>query len=172
MKRRFEVALVLGIVLLALLVSPGSLHAQGTSQEVTFTLSEFTISPSTITVKAGTPVHFTMTNTGKYPHTVTFMKDSTMATLTAKPLAGGETASADYTFDTAGTWEMHCPVGNHAAQGMVGQVVVTAADVVSAPGMPTTGQPENLFMLASGLLGLVLLSGGLIARRRQTQATR
>ena len=165
MNRYTKVAFLLCVPLLALLVMPGSILAQSSPQQVTLTLTEFTITPSTFNVTQGQPVHFTINNTGKFPHNVTFMNGSEMVTLEAQPLAGGKSGTADFTFDQAGTWEMHCPVDGHAAKGMVGQVIVTAA---AAPGMPVTGVAASQApILVGGVLGLALIAGGVIFRRRR-----
>ena len=42
------------------------------AQQVTLSLSEFAITPSTFTVQQGQPVTFTAKNVGKFPHNVTF----------------------------------------------------------------------------------------------------
>lgn len=166
MKSYLKVGALLCMALLALLVAPGAGRAQG-SQEVTLTMTEFSISPASFTVTQGQPVHFTIKNAGKFPHTVTFMKDAEMMTLTAQPLKGGESATADFTFDKAGTWNMHCPVDSHADKGMVGEVVVMDA---TSPGMPSTGQPfDQSPLLLGGLLGLTLLAGGLALGYRKAK---
>jgi LPXTG-motif cell wall-anchored protein len=165
MNRYSKMAFLLCVPLLALLVMPGSILAQSSPQQVTLTLTEFTITPSTFTVTQGQPVHFTLNNTGKFPHNVAFMNGSEMVTLEANPIAGGQSATADFTFDQVGTWEMHCPVDGHAGKGMVGQVIVTAAAV---PGMPITGAATSQApLIVGGVLGLALIMGGVIFRRRK-----
>jgi plastocyanin len=147
--------------LLSLLLVSATTHAQSTSQNVTVTLNEFAITPGTITVTQGQTIHFTVNNTGKFPHNLTFMNGGVMTDLMAKPLNGGQSGTADFTFNQAGTWEMHCPVDSHAAKGMVGQVIV-----VAAAGMPATGQAaDQATLLLSGLLGIILLTGGLVVLR-------
>jgi plastocyanin len=165
MKRYSKVAFLLCLPMLALLLMPGAIHAQSAAQQVTLTLSEFTITPSSFTATQGQPVHFTLTNAGKFPHNVTFMMSTEMVTLLAQPLASGQSATADFTFDQIGTWDMHCPVDSHAQKGMVGQVIVAAA---AAPGMPITGQPQGqLPLLAGGLAAIVLVTSGLLVLRRR-----
>ena len=150
--------------LLALLMVSATTHAQSTSQNVTVTLNEFAITPGTITVTQGQTIHFTVNNTGKFPHNLTFMNGGVMTNLMAQPLNGGQSGTADFTFNQAGTWEMHCPVDGHAAKGMVGQVIV-----VAAAGMPATGQAvDQTTPLLGGLLGIVLLTGGLVVLRRRS----
>jgi len=170
MKRYSKVALLLCLPLLAFLVMPGVIRAQGAPQQVTLDLTEFSITPSSFTATQGQPVHFTLNNTGKFPHNVTFMMGTEMVTLMAQPIPGGQSATADFTFDQAGTWEMHCPVDSHAQRGMVGQVIVMAA---AAPGMPVTGLPQDqLPMLVGGLAAIVLVTSGLAVRRRRASRVR
>ncbi len=161
MRGYFKAGSFLCAALLALLLVSATTHAQGTSQNVTVTLNEFAITPSTITVTQGQTIHFTVNNTGKFPHNLTFMNGGVMTDLMAKPLNGGQSGTADFTFNQAGTWEMHCPVDGHATKGMVGQVIV-----VAAAGMPATGQAaDQTTLLLGGLLGIVLLTGGFAVLR-------
>jgi LPXTG-motif cell wall-anchored protein len=170
MKRFSKVAFLLCLPVLALLVMPGVIRAQSSPQQITLTLTEFSITPSSFTATQGQPVHFTLVNTGKFPHNVTFMMGTEMVTLEAQPLKSGETATADFTFDQAGTWDMHCPVDSHAQRGMVGQVIVNAA---VAPGMPSTGQAlDQLPMMVGGLAAILLVTGGLVVRRRKAARVR
>jgi uncharacterized cupredoxin-like copper-binding protein len=170
MKRYSKVAFLLCLPVLALLVLPGIIRAQNAPQQVTLDLAEFTITPSSFTATQGQPVHFTLNNKGKFPHNVTFMMGSEMVTLLAQPVAGGQTANADFTFDQVGAWEMHCPVDSHAQRGMVGQVIVNAA---AAPGMPVTGQPQDqLPMLMGGLAAIVVVTSGLVVRRLRASRVR
>ncbi|MEP6775161.1 MAG: cupredoxin domain-containing protein [Chloroflexota bacterium] len=164
MKGYFKAGSFLCMALLALLMVSATTHAQSTSQNVTVTLNEFAITPGTITVTQGQTIHFTVNNTGKFPHNITFMNGAAMTNLMAQPLNGGQSGTADFTFTQAGTWEMHCPVDSHAAKGMVGQVIV-----VAAAGMPATGQgTDQTPLLVGGLLGIVFLTGGFVMLRRRS----
>lgn len=165
--KRFAVwGVLLGTALLAVLLAPGLTRAQAAPQQVMITFSEFAFSPSNVTVTQGRPIQFVATNGGKYPHNISFKYDGKSSAVFAQPIRGGQSATADYTFNEAGTWEMYCPVGNHAAMGMVGKITVLAAAApVVEPGMPTTGQPTG-FLFPAGLVGLALSVGGLFARRR------
>ena len=170
--KRFAVwGVLLGMALLAVLVAPGISRAQAAPQQVMITFSEFAFSPNSITVTAGQPVQFMTTNGGKFPHNISFKHNGETYTVFAQPIKGGQPGMAEFTFDEAGTWEMYCPVGNHAAQGMVGQVTVLAATApVAQPGMPSTGQGTTGWLVPGALVGLVLLAGGLISRRRAVRA--
>jgi LPXTG-motif cell wall-anchored protein len=81
------------------------------------------------------------------------------------------------TFNTPGTYEFYCPVGNHRAQGMVATFTVTAAaGAAAAPaapaaapataGLPRTGEPATLFGAALAAAGALLTASGLFLRRR------
>lgn len=74
------------------------------------TIKDFTFSPQTLTVKAGTTV--TWTNDDSAPHTIS------SATFESSQLLPGQ--SFQYTFDQAGTYDYIC--GIHPS--MTGQVVV------------------------------------------------
>jgi plastocyanin len=171
MKRIAAWSFVVCAALLALLVAPGATRAQAGTQTVDISLSEFVFSMPALTVTQGQTVHFNATNTGKFPHNIAFkMGDKTMMVF-ATPLKGGTTGSADVVFEEAGTWEMYCPVGNHAAQGMVGTVTVQAMMVPApAPGMPSTGVGNSGLDGLLALAGVALLAGGLLVRRRPVAA--
>lgn len=164
MKRSTTFGLLVCAALLALLVAPGLSRAQAASQQISLTVSEFQISPNTITVTQGQPVHFTVNNTGKFPHSISFEKNGKFLTVFAKPIAAGQTGEADFTFEESGNWVMFCPVATHAENGMTGQALVLAAG--STPGMPSTGQPEDQITLFAAIAALALLAGGFVVRRR------
>ena len=159
--RRFYVA-ALSALLLALLGTAGA-QAQ-TPQVVNLSVTEFMITPNTFTVTQNQPVHFVVTNTGKFPHSITFAYETKFITLFKTPIKAGESGEADFTFSEAGTWQMYCPVGQHAEAGMTGVVQVTST---SAPGMPTTGAADSTGIAGLGLLALGLVGTGVLLRRRR-----
>ncbi len=170
MKRFALWGVLLAAALFAVLLAPGLTRAQAAPQQVNITFSEFAFSPNDITVTQGRPIQFIATNSGKFPHNISFKYEGKTSTVFASPIRGGQPAMAEYTFADAGTWEMFCPVGNHAAMGMVGKITVLAAGAsATEPGMPTTGQPSDS-LIPAGLVGLALLVGGLFARRRTRPA--
>ncbi len=145
------------------LLAPSLASAQA-SQQVTITGTEFSFAPADITVTQGQPVHFTFTNAGKYPHNVKIELpgQSIEKILFDNNLQAGETAEADFTFNTPGDWDMYCPVDSHEAKGMKGMIHVMPA----AAGMPATGSPVNsLPMLSIG--GLALVAAGILLQRRR-----
>ncbi|MBX6755368.1 MAG: cupredoxin domain-containing protein, partial [Thermorudis peleae] len=95
---------------------------------ISLTLTEFRITPNTLSVPAGVPVTFVVRNAGQVQHNLTVELESQgiEQTLFATNLAPGETRQATYTFSAAGTWEMYCPVDGHRQLGMQGTITVTA----------------------------------------------
>jgi uncharacterized cupredoxin-like copper-binding protein len=91
---------------------------------VTLSLKEYSITPSAITVKAGTPVTFEAHNDGTISHALVI--SGAGVNLTTKDLAfqpgTSETISATL---AAGRYTFVCPVDGHAAQGMKGTITVT-----------------------------------------------
>jgi len=148
--------------LLLVTLAPSLVRAQ-TPQTVNLSLTEFMITPMNFTVTAGQPVHFTVTNTGKFPHSVTFTRGTTFVTLFKTPIPAGASGTDDFVFPEAGTWQMYCPVAQHAEAGMTGAVLVLAA---GAPGMPTTGMPAEVWMPLLALFALALMGTGLLLRQR------
>ncbi len=158
---------LVGLVVGAL--SPSLATAQST-QQVTITLREFTLTPAKITVRQGQPVQFTVINAGTVEHnfTVELPAQNIEKTLFAANLRPGETRTAEYTFPAAGDWEMYCPVDTHEDQGMKGEITVQAAG--GAPGaaaMPKTGGLPDPVTGIAALLGLIAIGGGLALRHRR-----
>jgi plastocyanin len=93
----------------------------GGGETVDVSLVDFAIDPPNPTVAAGT-VTFAVTNDGQAPHNLEVEGNGVEEVLPAD-LAGGE--SGDLTVDLQpGTYEWYCPVGNHAAMGMEGELTV------------------------------------------------
>ena len=100
----------------------GSPAASGST--ITLTLKEYSITPPTVNIKAGTPVTFEARNEGTIDHALVI--NGTGVNLATKDLAFGpgtsETISATL---AAGTYTFICPVDGHAGQGMRGTITVT-----------------------------------------------
>jgi len=165
-KRARSVALVTFVALLSLLPSHAlaarsrmSFHpvvsAAAPDITVTITLTEFSITPATITVPLGEPVTFVVTNTGGAQHNLEVeLEDRDIEQrLFATNLMPGETRQATFTFTEPGAWEMYCPVGNHRTLGMQGTILVAAAATptaaptpspTTAPAIPTTTAPPTV----------------------------
>jgi len=81
--------------------------------------SNFSFSPSEIRVKKGDSVKVTFTSTGG---THDFVIDA--YNVKTGILQNGQSETATFVADKAGTFEFYCSVGNHRAMGMVGKLVV------------------------------------------------
>ena len=107
---------------------PASVLASGSpvasGSPITLALKEYSITPATVTIKAGTPVTFEARNEGTINHALVIT--GTGVSLATKDLAfapgTSETISATL---AAGTYTFICPVDGHAAQGMKGTITVT-----------------------------------------------
>jgi plastocyanin len=86
----------------------------GSGATATVTIANFAFDPGTLTIKEGTTV--TWTNTDSVVHTVT----SDTGVFDSGDMAQGATFS--YTFTTAGTYVYHC-LPHHAK--MMGTIIVT-----------------------------------------------
>ena len=185
MKLRKSVLMSFMAVALVLLTFGVGL-AQDTTVNVTLGMSEFKFDPAELNVTAGTEITFNVSNTGSFPHNVTFVApDGTETNLFAQNLAAGQSATGTFTFNTAGEWRMYCPVGQHEENGMVGTVRVSAAATDSASTaasgqsqaattttqsgaatpstLPTTGSAGMMGWLLAA--AVVLLGAGLGLRR-------
>lgn len=97
-----------------------SAPSEETKKEITVSGSEFSFSPSTITVKAGEKVKLTFMNTGKAPHDL-MIKEIGKGT---KTISGGQSDTIEFTAPNSGTLSFFCSVGNHAEKGMMGMMKV------------------------------------------------
>ena len=76
--------------------------------------------PSIIEVEQGETVEFVFTNTqGTHDFVIPELGVGT------EIIGEGESDSFTVTFDETGTFEFLCSVGNHAAEGMVGEIIVS-----------------------------------------------
>ena len=82
--------------------------------------SEFSFSPSSITVKAGEKVRITFVNVGQAPH------DFTIDELGIKTsvLAPGQSETLTFTAPSTGTFSFYCSVAGHRQAGMEGDLEV------------------------------------------------
>lgn len=76
--------------------------------------------PAEVTVKAGQPVNLTLDNKGALEHNLTWDEGTELFLTTM----GGEAATGEITFDTAGEYGFHCTVAGHKEAGMVGKLIV------------------------------------------------
>lgn len=126
---------VLTVIFLLLLSACG---AQGSSNEVTITLTEFGMESSRTSFEVGVPYHFVVTNNGAINHEIMIMPPLTedqmmmdmdmeqmdemaLAMIEETELTPGTTKSFDYTFTESapsGTLEFACHVEGHYVAGM------------------------------------------------------
>lgn len=112
--------------------------AQGNTNEVKITLTDFGIESSRTSFEAGVPYHFVVTNKGAIEHEIMLMAPLTedqmsmnmdmeemdkmaLAHVEADELQTGDTAEFDYTFTEpapAGTLEFSCHIAGHYEAGM------------------------------------------------------
>jgi uncharacterized cupredoxin-like copper-binding protein len=83
--------------------------------------NEFRFTPANVTVKANQPVQVTLRNTGSVVHDWTVQGLAQPVHVQAQP---GQTASAQFTFNRAGTFRIVCVEAGHEPAGMVGQLTV------------------------------------------------
>jgi uncharacterized cupredoxin-like copper-binding protein len=105
------------------------------------TLTEFTITPATLSVRAGETVRFTLDNVGQFPHDLHI--EGQGIAVEAVPGDGnippGESVSWEITFQRAGSYQVWCPVGQHRSRGMEGTLAVAG---ISAPQVPAVQLPR------------------------------
>jgi uncharacterized cupredoxin-like copper-binding protein len=127
------VALVIGVVALAgcgdddddnstgAATQSTAAEAAGT-QRVKLSETEFKITPADPSVKKAGPVTFEVTNDGKTDHSLEVEGPSGEAE--TETIAPGKSATLNIDLSKAGRYEMYCPIGNHKAMGMEGEVIV------------------------------------------------
>ena len=102
--------------------------------------TEFAFDPSEITLDAAGTYRFVLTNDGGAPHALEIEGNGVEAQ--TDTIDGGDTAELEVTLDD-GEYEIYCPVGNHADEGMVGRIVVGAGGGGGATADETeTGEDE------------------------------
>jgi uncharacterized cupredoxin-like copper-binding protein len=99
----------------------GATGATGEAQEVDVSETEFAIDPANPEARAGT-VTFNVTNDGELPHNLE-VEGSGVEEELEQDLQPGD--SGELTVDLEpGTYQLYCPVGDHAEQGMEGTLRV------------------------------------------------
>jgi plastocyanin len=89
-------------------------------QEITIEAMEYSFSPKTITVAAGSKVRLTLVNKGRMSHDFVIEGEE----ITTRLVAPGESATLEFTLADAGTYTYYCSVGLHRALGMEGSLEV------------------------------------------------
>jgi plastocyanin len=98
------------------------------SQTITLTETEFAIEPADVKVAEAGDVEFEVENAGGIPHALEVESDDLEEE--TEEIAPGETATLTVELP-AGTYELYCPIGDHADQGMTG--TLTVGDDVGKP---------------------------------------
>jgi len=96
----------------------------GSASTITLALKEYSITPSTLTIKAGTPVTIEARNEGTISHALVISGNGVSLATKDPAFAPGTTETISATL-AAGTYTFSCPVDGHAAQGMKGTLTVT-----------------------------------------------
>lgn len=89
-------------------------------KEFTVSGTEFSLSPSSITVKAGDRVKITFRNTGGASHNLAIEGLG----VSTKTIGSGKTDTVEFTVPTSGTYPIFCSVPGHRSAGMEGQLKV------------------------------------------------
>ena len=122
---RLTLVVILLFVLLSAVTACKGGEEQAISGEIKIEAGEFYFNPASITVKAGTPVKFAVTNAGKIEHDFSFPSlGATHAHGEAGHILPGETDSLEITFDRPGDYIFDCSLPGHADAGMKGTVKV------------------------------------------------
>src|SRR3954466_12540407 len=113
----------------------------GHNQPIAFGADEYAFTPKNVTVNAGTSkptvVRFVLRNNGSLAHDLHIEKDG--SDLGGTPIFGPGKVESGQAKLSPGTYEFICTVGDHAALGMKGKLVVTT-EKVSRPPDPDAGQ--------------------------------
>ena len=99
----------------------GATGAEGGGETVAISETDFALDPDSVDVKAG-EVTFDVTNDGETLHNLEIEGGAVEEEL-SDDLAPGDSGQLSVELE-AGTYEMYCPIGDHADQGMTGEVTV------------------------------------------------
>lgn len=103
--------------------SAAASSAQSGGQIVKLSLTEYRITPATVTAKPGVPITIVASNAGSISHAL-FLTGGDVNVHTADfAYQPGQAESVSVTL-VAGTYTFFCPVDGHRAQGMVGTLIV------------------------------------------------
>ncbi|MFM8944983.1 MAG: multicopper oxidase domain-containing protein, partial [Actinomycetota bacterium] len=158
---RFRNTAIVGVALLALLGAAcggdASAEEGGGSGPVAIEvmLSEFAISPSTITAPADTPIDFSIMNLGTAAHT--FAVETPDGQVVSPEIAAGATGTLSVPGLAAGDYRVLCTVVGHADLGMVGSLSIGGDAAASGDGMSVSDHAQMTVeeMLAGHEQGVV-----------------
>ena len=91
------------------------------AQTIPLAETEFRIDPSTVEVDKAGVIEFRVQNAGTVPHALEVEGDDFEEE--TDEIAPGEAASLKVEL-AEGTYELYCPIGDHEAQGMTGELIV------------------------------------------------
>ena len=97
-----------------------TLAPTGPVKEFTISGTEYSFSPSSITVSTGERVKITFQNSGGAPHNLAIEGLG----VSTKTIGSGKTDVVEFTALQSGTFTFFCSVPGHAAAGMVGDMIV------------------------------------------------
>lgn len=92
---------------------------------MSFTLSEFSITPQDVSVALNETVTWSISNAGTFPHNLFVHGMPSINERIGAELAPGQSKSVTLSFDKTGYFPIYCSVGPHEGRGMVGSLQVT-----------------------------------------------
>jgi plastocyanin len=93
-------------------------------QTVSVSATEFALNPATVTLPQAGTYEFNVTNDGQITHALEIEEEGGGAEAETDDIGPGESKTLRFTFSADGSYEMYCPIGNHKAMGMEGEVIV------------------------------------------------
>jgi plastocyanin len=90
------------------------------TREFTVVGTEFSFSPSSISISAGERVKIVFKNEGKAPHNLVIQGLG----VGTRTIGGGKTDTIEFTAPSSGTYTFYCSVPDHRAAGMEGRLEV------------------------------------------------
>lgn len=141
MLRKILFTLVLAVVLTG---CAGAVPSDASASDVTVKATDFSYSPSSITVAVGQPVTITLENEGAVEHDFVVDKISVKDVEASEtgPAAhhqmgndaatydlhfyakAGDSATLQFTASEPGTYKIYCTILGHEAAGMIGELIV------------------------------------------------
>lgn len=88
--------------------------------EISVTGTEFSFSPTSVSVKAGERVKITFSNKGRAPHNLILERLG----IATKTIGGGQTDVVEFTAPSSGIYAFFCSVPGHRASGMEGSLKI------------------------------------------------
>ena len=99
----------------------GESTTTASTQTITISETDFKLDPSTVTIDEAGTYEFEAVNDGETDHALEIEGNGVEKKIDT--LAPGESGTVTVDLE-AGTYEMYCPIGNHRAMGMEGEISV------------------------------------------------